>query len=94
MTPQAQKILNLYGLKEINNCVFLHSTPDVIKGLLLIANYITFGYPTQTLVNDLVRRRGNLKKDSKRMPITDNNLIEELLGKATDSAVICIEDII
>jgi len=28
------------------------------------------------------------------MPITDNNLIEELLGAATDSGVICIEDII
>lgn len=45
-------------------------------------------------MNDLVRKRGHLKKEGKRMPITDNNLIEELLGKATDSAVICIEDII
>ena len=94
VAPQAQKILNLYGLKEINNAVFLHSTPEVIRSLLQIQNYITFGYPKKTLVNDLVRRRGFLKKEDKRMPITDNNLIEELLGTATDSGVICIEDII
>jgi large subunit ribosomal protein L7e len=36
VAPQAQKILNLYGLKEINNAVFLLSTPEVIKGLLMI----------------------------------------------------------
>lgn len=40
----------------------------------------------------MVRKRGFLKKDDKRMPITDNNLIEELLGLTT--GVICIEDII
>jgi large subunit ribosomal protein L7e len=94
VTPQAQKILNLYGLKEVNNAVFLHSTPDVIKSLLMIQNYVAFGYPQKALVNDLIRKRGSLKKEDKRMPITDNNLIEELLGKATDSGVICIEDII
>ena len=94
VTPQAQKILNLYGLKEVNNAVFLHSTPDVIKSLLMIQNYVAFGYPQKTVVNDLIRKRGFLKKEDKRLPITDNNLIEELLGKATDSAVICIEDIV
>ena len=74
--------------------MFLHSTSDVVRSLMQIQNYITFGYPSKTIVNDLIRKRGSLKKEDKRMPITDNNLIEELLGKATDSAVICIEDII
>lgn len=93
MAPQAQKILNLYGLKEVNNVAFLHSTPEVIKGLLLVSNYIGFGYPTKQLITDLIRKRGHIKdKEGKRMPITDNNLIEELLGTAT--GVICIEDII
>lgn len=94
VAPQAQKILNLYGLREINNAVFLLSTPDVIKGLFMIQNYVTYGYPTKAVVNDLIRKRGYLKKETQRLPITDNNLIEELLGKATEHAVICIEDII
>ena len=33
-----------------------------------------------------------MKKEDKRMPITDNALIEELLGAA--ASVICIEDIV
>jgi large subunit ribosomal protein L7e len=40
----------------------------------------------------LIRKRGNLKKDGKRVPLTDNNLIEEILG--TTAGVICVEDII
>lgn len=72
--------------------MFLHSTPDTIKAILLIQNYITFGYPTKQLVNDLIRKRGHIRKDGKRMPLTDNNLIEEILG--TSAGVICVEDII
>ena len=93
VAPQAQKILSQYGLKEVNNVAFLHSTPDVVRGLLLIQNYVAFGYPTKQVVAELVRKRGYIKgKDGKRMPITDNNLIEELLGAS--AGVICLEDII
>jgi large subunit ribosomal protein L7e len=45
-------------------------------------------------VNDLIRKRGHLRKEGKRVPLTDNNLIEEILGASTGSAVICVEDII
>jgi len=39
-----------------------------------------------------VRKRGYLKdKDMKRIPISDNVLVEDLLG---DKGIICIEDII
>jgi large subunit ribosomal protein L7e len=91
-SPQAQKILNELGLKEINNCAFLMSTVDNIKKLLLIANYIGYGQPTKKTVDDAIRKRGYLKTaDHKRMPISDNILIEELLGA---QGVICIEDVI
>lgn len=42
-SPQAQKILNELGLKEINNCAFVMSTVDNIKKLLLIADYVGYG---------------------------------------------------
>lgn len=62
----------------------------------MIKEYISFGYPTKKIVNDLIRKRGFLKKDDAKLPITDNNLIEELLGGEEDSDMgcICIEDII
>lgn len=42
-------------------------------------------------MNDLIKKRGFIKKGTKRLPITDNNLIEELLGQ---HGIICLEDII
>ena len=80
-----------FGLKEINNAVFLRSDPDTEKALIQIQQYITYGYPTKHMVNELLRKRGFIKKEGKRFAISDNNLIEELLGQ---HGVICLEDII
>ena len=45
---------------------------------MLVNDYITYGYPSKKMVNELVRKRGFLRKDNKKEPITDNVLIEEL----------------
>jgi large subunit ribosomal protein L7e len=82
------------GLRQINNAVFLHTTTENLVKLTMIKEYIAFGYPTKKIVNDLVRKRGFLKKDTKKLPITDNVLIEELLGGEDQEGCICIEDII
>ena len=73
------------GLRQINNAVFLHTTPQNLTKISLVKEYIAFGYPTKKIVNDLIRKRGFLKKDKKKLPITDNVLIEELLGGDDDS---------
>lgn len=39
----------------------------------------------------MIRKRGYLNKEDKRLPILNNALIEELLG---EKGVICVEDII
>ena len=54
-------------------------------------DYIAFGYPSKKTVIDIIKKRGFIKKNDKRLEITDNNLIEELLGKF---GIICLEDII
>mmetsp|Transcript_78614 Transcript_78614/g.108838 ORF Transcript_78614/g.108838 Transcript_78614/m.108838 type:complete len:226 (-) Transcript_78614:262-939(-) len=89
---QVQKILREFGLKEINNLSFLMASDEVIKQLLLIKDFVAYGTPTKKLLNDIIRKRGFLKaKDNSRVAITDNVLIEELLG---DHGCICIEDVI
>ena len=62
----------------------------------MVKEYIAFGYPTKKIVNELIRKRGFLKKEDKKIPITDNVLIEELLGgdENSNAGCICIEDII
>lgn len=95
-TPQAQKILSDLGLRQINNAVFQRADTETMKKLYIVEDYITYGQPTKKIINDLVRKRGFLKKDDKKLAITDNVLIEELLGTEEHgpNGCICIEDII
>ena len=62
------------------------------KNANMISEYVGYGQPDKKVLDEVIRKRGYLKTtDHKRMPISDNNLIEELLGA---KGVICIEDII
>jgi len=75
--------------------VFVKANEENMKRVLIVNEYISYGYPTKKIVSDLVRKRGFLKKDGKKLPITDNVLIEELLGEhESGQSCICIEDII
>lgn len=67
-----------------------------MRKLLIVQDYVAFGYPTKKMVNDLVRKRGFLRKEDKKLAITDNVLIEELLGTEDHGphGCICIEDVI
>ena len=81
------------GLKEINNCAFVKATDDNMKKVMLICDYVGYGQPTKPLVDEVVRKRGYLKTaDHKRVPISDNVIIEELLGEK--AGLICVEDVI
>ena len=69
----------------------MKSDIETQKQLLIIQDYVAYGYPTKQIVNDLIRKRGFIKKDDKKLAISDNNLIEELLGA---HGIICLEDLI
>lgn len=70
----------------------MKATPETIKALKVIVDYIAYGYPTKKVLNDIIRKRGFLKKGDKKVAITDNIVIEELLGEST--GCICLEDLI
>ena len=53
--------------------------------------YVTFGYPSRKTISDLIYKRGFVKVNRARIPITDNLLIEQNLGK---NNITCIEDLI
>lgn len=91
--PQAQKILSELGLKQINNCSLFIASNDNLQKLLTVANYVAYGSPTKKMVDDLIRKRGFMKDAAgKRVPMSDNVLIEELLGESC--GCICVEDVI
>lgn len=59
--------------------------------LKIVEPYIGYGYPSLKTVRELVYKRGYGKVNRQRIPLTDNAIIEESLGKY---GIVCMEDIV
>ena len=62
-----------------------------VYSLIFSEPYITWGCPNLKSVRELIYKRGFLKVDGKRTPITSNDLVESNLGR---HGMICVEDMI
>jgi large subunit ribosomal protein L7e len=56
-----------------------------------VAPYVTFGYPNRKTISDLIYKRGFAKINRARIPLSDNAIIEQNLGKF---GITCVEDLI
>merc|ERR1711998_103817 len=91
LPPQPKKILQLLRLRQIHNGVFLKVNKATLGLLQRVQPYIAYGYPNLKTVKELIYKRGYGKDGRIRLPIGDNSVIEEHLGKYD---IICMEDLI
>merc|ERR1712024_69688 len=91
VAPKVKKVLQLFRLRQINNGVFIKLNQATINMLRICEPYITWGPVNLKSVRDLIYKRGFVKVDGKRTPITSNDIIEERLGKF---GIICVEDLV
>ncbi|KAH3954011.1 hypothetical protein HBI25_015910 [Parastagonospora nodorum] len=89
--PKKRKTLQLLRLLQINNGVFIRLTKATLEMLKIVEPFVAYGYPNQKSVRELIYKRGYGKIDKQRLPLTDNEIIEENLGKY---GMICMEDLI
>ncbi|CAG8797766.1 24694_t:CDS:2, partial [Racocetra persica] len=89
--PKPRKILQLLRLLQINNGVFVRLTKATKQMLQLVTPYVAYGEPNLKSVSELIYKRGYAKVNKQRIPITDNAIIEQNLGKF---GIICIEDLV
>merc|ERR1739848_424306 len=89
MHPKSRKIMQLLRLRQINNAVFLKANKAIMNMLRKVEPYIAYGYPNLKSVEEMIYKRGFGKVNKDRIPLTDNSIIEESLGKHD---IICIED--
>jgi len=89
--PKKRKTLQLLRLLQINNGVFVKLTKATSEMLKIVEPFVAYGYPNLKTVRELVYKRGYGKVNKQRLPITDNELIENSLGKF---GITCIEDVI
>jgi len=91
IAPKPRKILQLLRLLQINNAVFVKLTKATSEMLRIVEPYIAYGEPNLKSIRELIYKRGYGKIEKQRIPLTDNALIEESLGK---HGIISIEDLI
>ncbi|KAK9922986.1 hypothetical protein M0R45_031422 [Rubus argutus] len=81
MHPAVRKNLYSLNLRKIFNAVFVRADEAMLEKLQRVEPYVTYGYPSLKNVRELIYKKGYAKIDKQRVPLTDNNLIEEALGK-------------
>ncbi|XP_058067591.1 large ribosomal subunit protein uL30y-like isoform X2 [Magnolia sinica] len=91
MHPKSQKVLHMLRLKHIFDGVFVKANEGLMDMLQRVEPYVTYGYPNMKSVKELVYKKGYGNMDRQRVPLTDNNIIEQALGKYS---IICLEDIV
>jgi len=91
MHPKTRKILQLLRLRQIFNGVFLKVNKATINMLRRVEPYVAYGYPNLKSVRELIYKRGYGKLNKQRIPLSNNNVIEEGLGNHN---IICIEDLV
>lgn len=91
ISPKVKSILRLLRLRQINNGVFMKVNTATWQMLRRVEPYVTYGFPNRATISKLVYSRGYGKMNRSRVPLTDNLLIENSLGKY---GITCIEDLI
>ncbi|CAI5954252.1 unnamed protein product [Closterium sp. NIES-65] len=91
MHPKTRKILQLLRLRQIFNGVFLRVTKATLQMLRLVEPYVTYGYPNLKSVRELIYKRGYGKVRHQRIPLTENSVVQKVLGQ---KKILCVEDLI
>ncbi|KAL5574481.1 hypothetical protein UlMin_016180 [Ulmus minor] len=91
MHPTVRKTLYDLKLRRVFSAVFVKVNAAIIEKLQKVEPYVTYGYPNLKNVKELIFKKGYAKIDKQRVPLTDNNMIEQALGK---HGILCIEDIV
>ncbi|XP_066532730.1 60S ribosomal protein L7-like 1 [Hoplias malabaricus] len=91
VSPQVRKVIQMLRLRKLFSGSFIKISKTSLNMLRVIEPYVAWGFPNLKSVRELILKRGQLKVDKRKIPLTDNTVIEEHLGKY---GIICLEDLI
>jgi len=91
IAPKPRKILQLLRLLQINSGVFVRVTKATQQMLRLVEPYVTYGEPNLKSVRELIYKRGYGKVNRQRVPLSNNSVIENTLGKYD---ILSVEDLV
>eukprot|EP01006_Ploeotia_vitrea_P007953 TRINITY_DN18668_c0_g1_i1.p1 TRINITY_DN18668_c0_g1~~TRINITY_DN18668_c0_g1_i1.p1 ORF type:complete len:236 (-),score=8.07 TRINITY_DN18668_c0_g1_i1:1-708(-) len=91
VSPKVKKILQLFRLRQLHNGVFVKVNAATVKMLRLVEPYVAYGYPNLKSVKELIYKRGYGKLNGQRIPISDNQVVAQGLGRF---GIVCVEDLV
>merc|ERR1711937_979964 len=91
MHPKTKKILQIMRLRQMNMGVFMKVSKAATEMLKRVEPYVSYGYPNIKSVKDLIYKRGYGKVNKNRIPLLDNQIVEDSLGKY---GLKCMEDLV
>jgi len=91
LAPKPKKILQLLRLRQLHNGVFVKLNKATWNMLRMIEPFVTYGFPSRHTIEKLIYKRGHGKVDRCRIPLSDNAIVESVLGK---HGLHCVEDVI
>ncbi|KAI4326256.1 hypothetical protein MLD38_031587 [Melastoma candidum] len=91
MHPKTVKILYKLRLRRVFTGTFLRANEVVMEMLKKVEPYVTYGCPNLNNVRELILKKGFARIEGERVPLTDNIIIEQQLGKL---GVVCLEDMV
>ncbi len=92
VAPKTRKILQLLRLRRINTGIFLRVNKATMNMLQKVEPYVAYGYPNLKTVRELIYKRGFGKVNKQRIALTDNSVVEGVLGEKC--GIICTEDLV
>lgn len=91
LDPKCRKIMQLLRLRQLHNGVFVRLNKATMNMLRRVEPYITYGYLSHSTISKLIYKRGYGKVSGSRIPLTDNSIVEQSLGKR---GIASVEDLI
>ena len=91
MSPKAKRVMQLFRLRQLHNATFVKLNEATVRMLRLIEPYVTYGHPSRATVQKLIYKRGFGKLNKQRIPIGENSVVEEGLGKY---GICCVADLV
>ncbi|KAJ8355415.1 hypothetical protein SKAU_G00182090 [Synaphobranchus kaupii] len=91
VSVKVQKVVQMLRLRKIFSGTFVRVNKCSLDMLKAVEPYVAWGFPNLKSVRELILKRGQAKINKRKVPLTDNAIIEEHMGK---HGMICLEDLI
>ncbi|KAM9495595.1 60S ribosomal protein L7-like 1 [Clarias gariepinus] len=91
ISPRVRKTIQMLRLRKIFSGIFIKVSKTSMNMLRVVEPYVAWGFPNLKSVRELILKRGQGRVDKRRIPLTDNAIIEQYLGQ---HGIICLEDLI